>query len=156
MSAEVSLEQAIQSLRAGDHETARTILRQLAHTESPSPDVWLWLAAASDDPEQKRTCLEQVLSLNPDDQRAQAALRALEKSTATVPQPTTTPAATASTTSITQPTASETPKLPPPRPLARPQFAVTGVRARRPIPWRFVALVVALVMLIPITLWILA
>jgi hypothetical protein len=111
MSTDLSLERAIQALRTGDRETARALLHQLTQAEPLKPEGWLWLAAAQDDPLQKRVCLQQVLALDPGNQRAAAGLRALEQQQ-------------------------------------------TGKRARR-ISWPIVALVGALIILIPLAIWLL-
>ena len=154
MSNDLSLERAIQLLRAGDRETARFLLHQLTQAEPLKSDGWLWLAAAQDDLLQKRVCLQQALALNPTDQRAIAGLNALQSSNQA--------GATASSAFETQPSAPQpngatdqtSPTLSAGR-LAQPRFATTGVQARRSIPWPVVALVGALVILIPLALWLL-
>jgi hypothetical protein len=148
MSTDLSLERAIQALRNGDRETARALLHQLTQAEPLKPEAWLWLAAAQDDPIQKRVCLQQVLSLDPGNQRAAAGLRALEHQAAgnhAAPATTTAPAA--------QPTPNSQTSTPSKR-LAAPQFVSTGKRARR-ISWPIVALVGALFILIPLAIWLL-
>ncbi len=159
MSTDLSLERAIQALRNNDRETARDLLQQFTQAEPLRPEGWLWLAAAHDDPAQKRAYLQQVLALNPNEQRALAGLRALDQQAepqifsgaggAVVRQLATeaisTPADTAeSSDATTQATR-----------LAQPRFVATGVRARRVIPWPIVALAAALVLLIPLALWLL-
>jgi hypothetical protein len=145
MSTDLSLERAIQALRTGDRETARALLHQLTQAEPLKPEGWLWLAAAQDDPLQKRVCLQQVLALDPGNQRAAAGLRALEQQQA---------GSTAAATAPAAPTEQAAAATNPARRLARPQFVSTGKRARR-ISWPIVALVGALIILIPLAIWLL-
>ncbi|MBV9791231.1 MAG: hypothetical protein JOZ51_23755 [Chloroflexi bacterium] len=148
MSTDLSLERAIQALRAGDRETGRALLHELTQAEPLRPEGWLWLAAAQDDPIQKRVCLQQALALDPGNQHAAAGLRALEQQTGS---PTIQP--TAATAPITEPAAVETPATANvANRLAQPRFTTTGKRERR-ISWPIVALVGALVILIPLAIW---
>lgn len=146
MSTDLALERAIQALRTGDRETARALLHELTQAQPLRPEGWLWLAAAQDDPIQKRVCLKQVLALDPDNQRAVAGLRALEQQAdgATAP-PTIGPAA--SVDPAAKPSATTSANR-----LAQPRFMTTGKRERR-ISWPIVALVGALVILIPLAIW---
>ncbi|HEY0604117.1 MAG TPA: hypothetical protein VGD58_14460 [Herpetosiphonaceae bacterium] len=148
MSTDLALERAIQALRTGDRETARALLHELTQAQPLRPDGWLWLAAAQDDPIQKRVCLQQVLALDPDNQRAAAGLRALEQQTgggaAQPPVDLTTGAEPSTVKSATTTTSANR--------LAQPRFTTTGKRERR-ISWPIVALVGALVILIPLAIW---
>ena len=149
MSTDLSLERAIQALRAGDRETGRALLHELTQAEPLRPEGWLWLAAAQDDPIQKRVCLQQVLALDPGNQQAAAGLRALEQQTGS--------RATQSTAAIApsaEPAATNTPTANIANRLAQPRFTTTGKRERR-ISWPIVALVGALVILIPLAIWLL-
>lgn len=148
MSTDLSLERAIQALRAGDRETGRALLHELTQAEPLRPEGWLWLAAAQDDPIQKRVCLQQVLALDPGNQHAAAGLRALEQQTGSpAVQP------TAATTSSAEPAATNTSAAANvANRLAQPRFTTTGKRERR-ISWPIVALVGALVILIPLAIW---
>ncbi|HEX6287564.1 MAG TPA: hypothetical protein VFZ66_00160 [Herpetosiphonaceae bacterium] len=151
MSTDPSLERAIQALRNGDRETARALLQQCTQAEPLKSEGWLWLAAAQDDPTQKRACLQQALALNPDDHRAQAALRALEEQGVVQAASQAFAASAVQQQLIAETT--PTPTSPASR-LAQPRFAPTGVRARR-ISWPILALIGVLVLLIPLVLWLL-
>jgi hypothetical protein len=147
MSTDLALERAIQALRTGDRETARTLLHELTQAQPLRPEGWLWLAAAQDDPIQKRVCLKQVLALDPDNQRAVAGLRALEQQAdGTTAQPTVAPAASVDPVAKSPTAATGANRL------AQPRFMTTGKRERR-ISWPIVALVGALVILIPLAIW---
>jgi thioredoxin-like negative regulator of GroEL len=142
--ATASLEQAIQALRSGERDPARRMLLELSEAEPTRPEVWLWLAGATDDAEWKRTYLRRVLALNPQEQRAVAALQKLGVAH-DVPQL----APVVTTTPRIEKSASATPT----NVFAAPRFAATGVRARRSIPWTLLALLCAVAVLIPLTLW---
>lgn len=151
MSTDLSLERAIQALRTGDRETGRALLQQLTQTEPQRPDGWLWLAAAQDDPIQKRACLQQVIALDPGNQRAVAGLRALDQQSGGAPAalPTVPSQSIPEQTPVKSPAATIAPQR-----LAPPRFTTTGKRARK-ISWPIIALVGALVILIPLALWLL-
>lgn len=151
MSTDLSLERAIQALRTGDRETGRALLHELTQAEPLRADGWLWLAAAQDDPIQKRACLQQVIALDPGNQRAIAGLRALEQQAggATTSQQLEAPAASADSPAVKSPATTS-----PTNRLAQPRFMTTGKRERR-ISWPVVALVGALVILIPLAIWLL-
>lgn len=147
----VSLESAIAALRAGDREAARAVLAQIREQQPQLVDVWLWSAAASDDNDQKQTYLEQALTIEPQHPRALAALKALGVSVDR--PPVSVPVAAAE-----QPTAQAERRLhknvaSSGSPLAAARLAPTGVRTRRALPWTMIMVLVALVMLIPLTLW---
>lgn len=146
MSTDLALERAIQALRTGDRETARALLHELTQAQPLRPDGWLWLAAAQDDPIQKRVCLQQVLALDPDNQRAVAGLRALEQQAGGAAQPAVASAPGADPAAVHSPPKTGTNRL------AQPRFTTTGKRERR-ISWPIVALVGALVILIPLAIW---
>ena len=148
MAVDPSLAHAIQTLRAGDRNAARTILSELTQNEPLLSEGWLWLAAASDDPAQKRTYLRQVLALNPADQRAEAGLRVLDRQAAATSS---TPEAGAIIPVVTTTQAPEKLFTPPSR-YAKPQFVAIEERKRWPIPPAFIALICALILLIPLTL----
>jgi hypothetical protein len=147
MSTDLSLERAIQALRAGDRETGRALLHDLTQAEPLRPEGWLWLAAAQDDPIQKRVCLQQVLALDPGNQQAAAGLRALAQQTGSLATQPTTAITSSAESAVAQPPATNVANR-----LAQPRFNTTGKRERR-ISWPIVALVGALVILIPLAIW---
>lgn len=146
-----ALEQAIHSLRNGDRAAAQTLLLQLTAEQPALAEGWLWLAAVSEDATQKRSHLQQALALNPQDPRAAAALRALGD--APQPAPLTEMPAEPAQPAQALPLV-EVPKLKLPSidPLAQPRFVTTGVQSRH-VPWTLIALICAIVVLIPLTLW---
>jgi tetratricopeptide (TPR) repeat protein len=72
------LQQAIAAARAGRREEARDLLVQLVEADERNEQGWLWLAGVVDDPADMRTCLQNVLDLNPANQQAQQGLAWIE------------------------------------------------------------------------------
>jgi tetratricopeptide (TPR) repeat protein len=72
------LQQGIAAARAGQREEARTLLMQVVEADERNEQAWLWLAGVVDDPEDMRTCLENVLDLNPGNIKAQQGLAWIE------------------------------------------------------------------------------
>jgi hypothetical protein len=60
------LMQGIELFRSGRKSEALNYLRLAARSEPLTSEGWLWLAAASDDLEEYRFCVEQALHLDPD------------------------------------------------------------------------------------------
>src|SRR5262245_58084238 len=72
------LHQGIAAARAGQREEARALLVQVVEADERNEQAWLWLAGVVDDPEDMRTCLENVLDLNPGNVKAQQGLAWIE------------------------------------------------------------------------------
>jgi len=68
---EESLKRAADSIRAGDHGSARLILIETLRLHPNSEEGWLLLSYALEDTQEKLRCLERVLHINPDNQLAQ-------------------------------------------------------------------------------------
>jgi hypothetical protein len=72
------LQQAIAAIKAGDKVAGRKLLVEFIRVNPRHENAVLWLSATTDDPAQKRKCFEQVLQINPDNQKAKAALARLD------------------------------------------------------------------------------
>lgn len=146
MATDVALQQAIQALRTGDRAAARTMLQTLTETRPSEVDGWLWLAAASDDVDHKRTSLLRAQALSANDGRVLAALRALDAAPAAAPDldQVPTPVLAADATSAAPPTPAQ--PAAPQHPLAAPRFVTTGVRSRPLISWQILALATLLLL----------
>lgn len=64
----------IAAARAGRRSEARALLLQMVEQDERNEQAWLWLSGVMDDPEDVRTCLENVLELNPNNARARQGL----------------------------------------------------------------------------------
>lgn len=74
------LDQGISAAITGRREEARALLSQVVEADDRNEQAWLWLSGLVDDPEDIRTCLENVLHLNPDNVKAQHGMAWLEQS----------------------------------------------------------------------------
>jgi hypothetical protein len=70
------VERGIQAIKAGRGDIAEKILRRVVSLDELHELGWLWLSAVVPDQE-KITCLEKVLSINPHNRRAQMGLESL-------------------------------------------------------------------------------
>jgi hypothetical protein len=130
-------------------------LLQFTEAEATRADGWLWLAAASVDESEKRDYLQRALTLDPHDSRIIAGLRALGVEVQLPAQTTVVESVAAVAVEEEEANVIDGPRVESPANLLTPpRFATTGVRAPRAIPWTLIALVCMLVLLIPVTLWI--
>lgn len=75
------LKEGIAAARLGDKETARERLRQVIQIDRNNEKAWFWLAAVVDTIAERRDCLESVLLINPNNQRAQVLLEQIDAAT---------------------------------------------------------------------------
>lgn len=68
---------AATAYRRGDKAEARALLERVIDLDQYNEDAWLWLSNAVESVEEQRTCLENVLIINPNNERARAGLRNL-------------------------------------------------------------------------------
>ena len=71
------LAEAAAAASLGDRAEAGRLYRRATERSPGNSTAWLGLAAAVDSPEEKRTCYEQVLSINPNNGEARIALQRL-------------------------------------------------------------------------------
>jgi Flp pilus assembly protein TadD/predicted nucleic acid-binding Zn ribbon protein len=143
------LEQGIGAALHGRRDEARTILAQVVEADETNEQAWLWLAGLVTDPEEMRTCLENVLHLNPDNAKAREGLAWVEqrygrRATAETGQPEPTPepqskealtAMLAETPRVVQPAEPPPPEQPEPAPAAATSAAsAPGPAADEPPP----------------------
>jgi hypothetical protein len=72
------LSQAIAAVQAGDRKNGRRLLAEILQADPRNESAWLWLSQIVETEERRRECLRQVLTLNPNNQAAQAALAKLQ------------------------------------------------------------------------------
>lgn len=68
------LQAGMKALKAGDRENARKLLLQVIKVDERNEQAWLWLSGAVTSQKERRTCLENVLSINPENQLARKGL----------------------------------------------------------------------------------
>jgi len=74
------LKQGLAACKAGRKEEARNILMQVIEQDKRNEKAWLWLTGVVDTDEERLTCLENVLAINPNNEAAQRGMKALRKS----------------------------------------------------------------------------
>ncbi len=80
------LKTGIEAAQSGNKIIARHILEQVVSKDPGNEMGWLWLASVVDTVDERRESLEQVLSINPNNERARQAISKLPR-TETTPEP---------------------------------------------------------------------
>jgi hypothetical protein len=73
------LQDGVAALKAGRKADAKRILTQIVDTQEDNEEAWLWLSACVDTPEEQQICLENVIAINPNNQKARKGLEAISK-----------------------------------------------------------------------------
>jgi hypothetical protein len=76
---------AITAYRAGKKDQARNLLLQAVGLDERHEQGWLWLSAVVDTPEDQITCLENVLTINPNNEKARQGIQLLSQQTGSKP-----------------------------------------------------------------------
>lgn len=71
--------EGISAFRAGNKEEARTLLLRAVEIDQYNEQAWLWLSAVVETPEEQRTCLENVITINPNSERAKQGIDMLDQ-----------------------------------------------------------------------------
>jgi TolB protein len=71
------LKSGIQAARSGEKAVARGIFEQVLRLDSQNELAWLWMASVLDSPAERQKALQRVLSINPNNEKAQQALAKL-------------------------------------------------------------------------------
>jgi len=71
--------EGLNAYRAGKKEEARALLLRAVEIDQYNEQAWLWLSAVVESPEEQRTCLENVITINPNNERAKQGLDMLSK-----------------------------------------------------------------------------
>lgn len=74
---EAMVRAGIEAYRAGNSAEARTLLEKAIELDDYNEQAWMWLSAVVETEEEKRTCLENVLVINPENEEAQRGLKML-------------------------------------------------------------------------------
>jgi Tfp pilus assembly protein PilF len=73
------LRTGIQAAQSGNKAIARRILEQVTEQDPRNELAWIWLASIADSAAERRTYLQKVLEINPQNERARQALEKLEQ-----------------------------------------------------------------------------
>ncbi|MCP5095893.1 MAG: hypothetical protein GY943_10095 [Chloroflexi bacterium] len=68
------LKAGIKALKAGKRDEARKLLMQVVKLDEDNERAWLWLSGAVKSKDERRICLENVLTINPDNEMAKKGL----------------------------------------------------------------------------------
>lgn len=71
------LEAGIAAAKAGEREKARALFMKVIEADEENEKAWLWLSGVVENDEDRRICLENVLTLNPDNKAAQKGMAKL-------------------------------------------------------------------------------
>jgi hypothetical protein len=96
--------EGITAYRAGRKDEARALLMRAVEIDEQNEQAWLWLSAVVESVEEQKICLENVLAINPGNERAKQGLTMLEQKSAPAPKaPPAQPDDVLAATSFTQP-----------------------------------------------------
>lgn len=73
------LEQGIRAVREGNKEEAQAYLMRVVEKDEQNAEAWLWLASAVETDEEKITCLENVLVIDPYNEKAERSLAEIRR-----------------------------------------------------------------------------
>ena len=82
------IKQGVVALKSGDRATAQHLLSQAVKRQPDHELAWLWLAGAVSGLDERRSCLERVLTLNPDNAMAKQGLAQLPQPQESIPSST--------------------------------------------------------------------
>jgi hypothetical protein len=77
MDIETRLRQAIAAAKEGRQAEARHLLEMVLDADERNEHAWLWMSSVVDDEEERIICLENVLTINPQNEAARKGLAAL-------------------------------------------------------------------------------
>lgn len=71
------LRAAIEAYKNGNKADARALLDKVLEVDEYNENAWMWMSAAVETAEEKRTCLENVLVINPNNEKARMGMKSL-------------------------------------------------------------------------------
>ncbi len=74
---EAMVRAGIEAYRGGKNAEARKLLEKAIELDDYNEQAWMWLSAVVETEDEKRTCLENVLVINPENEEAQRGLKML-------------------------------------------------------------------------------
>jgi len=81
------IREGVAALKAGRRAEAQELLTRATELDEMNENAWLWLSAVVDTVENQRICLENVLTINPNNTRAQQGLQMLQQRQPEPPPP---------------------------------------------------------------------
>lgn len=74
-----NLQQAITAIKSGDKKNGRQLLMEVLKADSRNEDAWLWMTQVLDSDDERIKCLQTVLKINPDNEKARRGLAKLQQ-----------------------------------------------------------------------------
>ena len=71
------LRAAVEAYRNGNKAGARVLLEKILEIDEYNENAWMWMSATVETPDEKRTCLENVLVINPNNEKARIGMKSL-------------------------------------------------------------------------------
>ena len=78
-----NLQQAIIAIKSGDKKTGRELLMEVLKADSRNENAWLWMTQVLDSDDERIKCLETVLKINPNNEKAKHGLTIFQQRQAT-------------------------------------------------------------------------
>src|SRR5690242_6953099 len=72
------MRQGIEAAREGKKAEAKSFFQQVVDQDDKNEKAWMWLASVVGTDEERRVCLSNALFINPNNERAQAAMAKLD------------------------------------------------------------------------------
>lgn len=79
------IREGVNAYHAGNREEAKTLLLKAIEIEEDNEDAWMWLSGVVDTIEDQQICLENVLTINPNNEKARQGLAILQQKAANAP-----------------------------------------------------------------------
>src|SRR5438105_15904979 len=75
------VQEGIAAIKAGRKSDAKAVLMKAVELDEQNEQAWLWLSACVDTTDEQQICLENVLAINPANEKARKGLAAITKKT---------------------------------------------------------------------------
>jgi hypothetical protein len=85
--ADALVRDAIKAFRGGNKAQARTLLERATELDSMNEQAWMWMSAVVESVDDQRVCLENVIYINPHNEKARQGLKMLEGKSSSAPKP---------------------------------------------------------------------
>lgn len=84
---EAMVKEGIRAFKANKKEEARALWEKATELDQYNEQAWLWLSAVVETDDDKRTCLENVLFINPNNANAKKGLEMIDAETKNLKRP---------------------------------------------------------------------
>lgn len=74
-----TLQQAIAAIKSGDKKTGKQLLLEILKSDQRSEGAWLWMTQVASSDDERMTCLQNVLKINPNNETAKHGVALLQQ-----------------------------------------------------------------------------